>query len=113
MRLSAGKGAVTAEPPASDGVLLAEQVRMVALEVLPRASFIADLITQELLAKLPQMAPQHTPDQIDVLRVAVEQNVGGILAGLAFGIEADLLEPLVGVVALLRQTTEAGGDITT
>ncbi len=103
----------TAGEAAPEDAQVAEHVRKVALEVLPRAAIISDLVMQDILGTVPQVAPQHTPEQIEVLRVAVEQNVGGILAMMAFGIEADLIEPLVGVVTLLRQATEDGGDVTT
>jgi hypothetical protein len=92
---------------------VAECLRKTALEVLPMANGISDVVLQRILEKVPQLAPQHTPEEIEVLRVAVEQNVGGILAMLSFGIEADLIEPLVGTVALLKQAAEDGGDVTT
>lgn len=92
---------------------VAECLRKTALEVLPLANGISEVVLGRILEKVPALAPQHTPEEIEVLRVAVEQNVGGILAMLAFGIEADLIEPLVGTVALLRQTAAEGGDVTT
>ena len=96
-----------------DDEQVAECLRKTALEVLPLANGISDVVLQRILEKVPQLAPQHAPEEIEVLRVAVEQNVGGILAMLSFGIEADLIEPLVGTVALLKQTAEDGGDVTT
>lgn len=96
-----------------DDEQVAECLRKTALEVLPLANGISDVVLQRILEKVPELAPQHTPEEIEVLRVAVEQNVGGILAMLSFGIEADLIEPLVGTVALLKQTAEDGGDVTT
>lgn len=96
-----------------DDERVAECLRKTALEVLPLANGISDVVLQRILEKVPELAPQHTPEEIEVLRVAVEQNVGGILAMLSFGIEADLIEPLVGTVALLKQTAEDGGDVTT
>lgn len=96
-----------------DDEQVAECLRKTALEVLPSANGISDVVLQRILEKVPELAPQHTPEEIEVLRVAVEQNVGGILAMLSFGIEADLIEPLVGTVALLKQTAEDGGDVTT
>ncbi len=86
-------------------------MRKVALEVLPLATSLSDSVLQVILETEPRLAPQHTPEQIEVVRVAVEQNVGGILAMLAFGIEVDLIEPIVGTVALLRQIAD-GGDVT-
>lgn len=92
---------------------VADCLRKTALEVLPLANAISEVVLQRILEKVPELAPQHTPEEIEVLRVAVEQNVGGILAMLAFGIEADLIEPLVGTVALLKQAADDGGDVTT
>lgn len=91
---------------------VAEGLRKVALEVLPLATSMSDSVLQAILEKEPRLAPQHTPEQIEVIRVAVEQNVGGILAMLAFGIEVDLVEPIVGTVALLQQIADDGGDVT-
>lgn len=96
-----------------DDEQVAECLRKTALEVLPLANTISEVVLARILEKVPQLAPQHTPEEIEVLRAAVEQNVGGILAMLAFGIEAELIEPVVGTVALLKQAADDGGDVTT
>jgi hypothetical protein len=103
---------MTSAPPYDDEQV-ADCLRKTALEVLPLANGISEVVLQRILEKVPELAPQHTPEEIEVLRVAVEQNVGGILAMLSFGIEADLIEPLVGTVALLKQAAADGGDVTT
>jgi hypothetical protein len=102
---------VTDPVPVSDEQVAA-CLRKVAIEVLPQATALSDSVLLRILEKEPRLAPQHTSEQIEVVRVAVEQNVGGILAMFAFGIEADLIEPIIGTVALLRQTAEDGGDVT-
>ncbi|HUR74945.1 MAG TPA: hypothetical protein VMZ00_11770, partial [Sporichthya sp.] len=57
---------------------VAECVRKVAIEVLPQATALSELVLLRILEKEPRLAPQHTSEQIEVVRVAVEQNVGGI-----------------------------------
>jgi hypothetical protein len=102
-----------ASSPAFDDEQVADCLRKTALEVLPLVNGISEVVLQRILEKVPQLAPEHTPEEIEVLRAAVEQNVGGILAMLAFGIEAELIEPVVGTVALLKQAAADGGDVTT
>ncbi len=53
------------------------------------------------------------PAALLVLRESTEQNIGAILATLAFGVEAGAIEPPVGTLALLRQTVAGGGDVAT
>src|SRR5882757_6904713 len=90
----------------------AEAIQRCAHDLLPRSHGISADITAQVLAKLPGLVPDGSPEAVDAVRESTEQNVGAILSTLAFGVPATATEPVLGARKLLRRSTEGGGTIT-
>lgn len=87
-------------------------VRRLAHEMLPRAAEVAADVNQRVLAAVPALAPDNTAEQIAVILESSTQNIGAILATMAFGVSPDATTPPVSTVALFPQIDSGGGDIT-
>lgn len=97
----------------ADDDRIAVLVRQLANELLPRAGEIATIVTQAVTDAVPELAPHRSLTEIAVIRESTEQNIGAILATMAFGVAPDAVSPPVGTVALFPQIIAGGGDITT
>lgn len=90
----------------------AEAIQRCAHDLLPRSHGISADITAQVLAKLPGLVPDGSPEAVDAVRESTEQNVGAILSTLAFGVPATATEPPLGARKLMRHSVTGGGDIT-
>lgn len=90
-----------------------EDVQRLARELLPRTLEIADEVTRFVLETVPDVAPNGDAEGVVVVRESTEQNIGAILAMLAFGVVPGSIEPPLGTLKLLHQTVAGGGDVTT
>lgn len=89
-----------------------ELIQPLAYEMLLRSGEIATKVTEQVLVRLPQLAPHGEPEAVDALRESTDQNVGALLSTLAFGVPATSAEPPLGARKLMRQLLAAGADIT-
>ncbi|MEB3061940.1 PucR family transcriptional regulator [[Mycobacterium] zoologicum] len=90
----------------------AEAAQRLARETLLRSGQIAATITEQLLTKLPQLAPQNEPETVDALRESTDQNIGVLFSTLAFGVSPATAEPPPGARRLMRRLLASGADIT-
>jgi hypothetical protein len=96
--------------PADDPI--AVLVRHLAHDMLPQTAAFAADVNQKVLDAVPALAPHSSPEEIAVILESSEQNIGAILATMAFGVAADATAPPVTTVALFPQIEAGGGDIT-
>lgn len=92
---------------------IGELIRRLANELLPRVDEISATVTQHVLDQAPDLAPNRSAAEIAVIRESTDQNIGAIIATLAYGVAPESLTPPVGTVALFPQIVAGGGDITT
>ncbi|WP_354699106.1 hypothetical protein DSM112329_04813 [Paraconexibacter sp. AEG42_29] len=97
--------------PAADARATAETQRL-ALELLPHSDLVAAAVTERVLEVIPDLAPDAAADGVAVTRESTDQNIGAMLATLAFGVPPSAIEPPLGTQKLLRQAVAAGGDAT-
>lgn len=90
----------------------ADDTRRLAQALLPRSSELAAEITKHVMEAVPMIAPPGT-DAVAAVAESTEQNVGAVLAMLAFGVVPRAFELPPGTVAVILQTIAAGGDVTT
>jgi hypothetical protein len=95
-----------------DGAV-ADDVQRLAQELLPHSREIAADVTERVLELVPEVAPAGVADAVDVVRESTDQNVGAILAMLAFGVVPGAIEPPLGTLKVMRQTVGGGGDVAT
>jgi hypothetical protein len=89
----------------------ADEARRLALELLPHSEAVAGVVLDRVLEIVPELAPADGSNRI--ARESTDQNIGAMLATLAFAVPPAGMEPPVGTRRLLRQTVAAGGDATT
>lgn len=89
-----------------------EAVQRLAREALLRSGEIAARITDQLLLKVPQLAPHDQPEAVDALRESTDQNIGVLFSTLAFGVSPAAAEPPPGTRRLMCQLLASGADIT-
>jgi DNA-binding PucR family transcriptional regulator len=89
-----------------------EATQQLAHELLLSSGEIAARIAEQVLVKLPGLAPRGAQDALDAVRESTDQNIGAILSTLAFGIPATATEPPLGARKLMRSSVAAGADIT-
>jgi DNA-binding PucR family transcriptional regulator len=89
----------------------AAETRRLALELLPESVAVSQVVLARVLEVLPQLAGADGVD--DVARESTDQNIGAMLATLAFAVPPSGMEPPIGTRKLLRQTVAGGGDATT
>jgi hypothetical protein len=89
-----------------------DEVRRVARALLPRSEEIAASITEHVLRLVPELAPAASADAVAAVRQSTDQNIGAILATLAFGMPPSGADPPVGTRELLRRLVDGGGDVT-
>ncbi|HEY2222120.1 PucR family transcriptional regulator [Actinomycetospora sp.] len=94
------------------GVSAGEVIQQLAHELLLSSGEIAARISEQVLVRLPGLAPRGAQDAVDGVREATDQNIGAILSTLAFGIPATATEPPLGARKLMRASVAAGADIT-
>jgi hypothetical protein len=94
------------------GVAAGEVTQQLAHELLLSSGEIAARISEQVLLKLPGLAPRGAQDAVDGVREATDQNIGAILSTLAFGIPATATEPPLGARKLMHASVAAGADIT-
>jgi hypothetical protein len=93
--------------------LATEDVRRVAHACLQRSVEHAARVTARVLEVLPELAPQHAPDEADVVRRSTEQNLGAMFAALAFGVAPEQVPAPPDTHVLLDHIVARGGDVTT
>ena len=91
-----------------DGV--EQEVRRLARELLPRSSWVATQVTERVLQYVPELARTGQPDSVAVVQESTEQNIGAMLAMLAFDITPQSVEPPEGTRELLAALVAGGGD---
>jgi hypothetical protein len=89
-----------------------EITRRIAHDLLLRSGEISARISEQVLASLPQLAPEWATDAVDAVRESTDQNIGAILSTLAFGVPASATEPPLGARKLMRLSLAAGAEIT-
>ena len=95
-----------------DAALVDVEVRRVARDLLPRSEEIAGRITEHVLREVPELAPAATADAVGAVRESTDQNIGAMLATLAFGMPPTEVAAPAGTEDLLRRLVEGGGDVT-
>lgn len=98
--------------PDGPDVAVRLEVRRLARELLPHSDEIAGLVTEHVLQHVPGLARAGEPDSVAVVDQSTEQNIGAMLAMLAFEIAPGSLEPPTGTRELLAALVAAGGDVT-
>jgi hypothetical protein len=88
------------------------EVRRLARELLPRSEEIAARVTEHVLAEVPELAPAATADAVGAVRESTDQNIGAMLATLAFGMPPTEVTAPAGTHDLLRRLMAGGGDLT-
>lgn len=94
---------------ALDGELRSQQL---AQRLLPQSAAIAASVTEQLVVALPELFPPNYPESLQHVRESTEQNVGAVLAMLAFGVTPPAVEPPAGTLRALRRLAQAGVDVT-
>ncbi|MCW3039148.1 MAG: putative transcriptional regulator, PucR family [Solirubrobacterales bacterium] len=89
----------------------AAEVRRLALELLPDSVAVAQVVLQRVLEVVPELGAGDGTE--DVARESTDQNIGAMLATLAFAVPPSGMEPPIGTRKLLRQAVASGGDATT
>ncbi|HEY2220725.1 PucR family transcriptional regulator [Actinomycetospora sp.] len=89
-----------------------DEVRRLARDLLPRSEIIAGQITEHVLRVVPELAPAGTADAVAVVRHSTDQNIGAMLATLAFGVPSNRIEAPAGTQDLARRLIAGGGDVT-
>lgn len=91
-------------------VAVEHEVRRLARELLPRSSWVAAQVTDHVLQYVPELARTGQPDSVAVVQESTEQNIGAMLAMLAFDITPQSVEPPEGTRELLAAIVAGGGD---
>jgi hypothetical protein len=89
-----------------------DEVRRLARVLLPRSEVISQQITEHVLSLVPELAPAGAADAVQVVRHSTDQNIGAMLATLAFGVPAAQVEAPTGTQELVRRLIAGGGDVT-
>lgn len=89
-----------------------ELVQRFAHDLLLRSGEISAQISEQVLARLPRLAPNGAAEAVDAVRESTDQNIGAILSTLAFGVPATATEPPLGARKLMRHSLAAGAEIT-
>jgi hypothetical protein len=89
-----------------------DEVRRLARVLLPRSEVISQQITEHVLRLVPELAPAGAADAVQVVRHSTDQNIGAMLATLAFGVPAAQVEAPAGTQELVRRLIAGGGDVT-
>lgn len=89
-----------------------ETMRRCAHDMLPRAGEISAAISTQVLANVAGLTPNGSAHAVKAVCDSTDQNIGAILATLAFGVPADAAEPPAGTQDLLRHTIAEDGDVT-
>ncbi|HEV7628042.1 MAG TPA: hypothetical protein VGO89_16230, partial [Streptomyces sp.] len=94
-------------PP--DTVLASQRL---AQQLLPASASIAARVTEQLLVAIPELFPPSYPEALRDIQESTEQNVGALLAMMAFGVTPIAVEPPVGTLRALRRLAKAEVDLT-
>lgn len=90
-----------------------QETRRLAQALLPaQAQEFSAQITQRVLHCVPDLAPAGDIDSVAVVHESTRQNVGALLATMAFGITPNVAEPPAGTRELIDNLVAAGGDVT-
>ncbi|MGW5239217.1 PucR family transcriptional regulator [Monashia sp. NPDC004114] len=89
-----------------------EKMGAIARDLLPRTDQIADEVTEHLLREVPQLTPNSSGEEVELVQQSTRQNTGAFLATLGFGITASSMEPPHATVELLNAILRAGGSAT-
>lgn len=93
-------------------VTVGQEVRRLARQLLPRSDDVAGQVTEHVLQHVPGLARAGEPDSVAVVAESTEQNIGAMLAMLAFDITPRSVEPPEGTRDLLAALVAGGGDVT-
>ncbi|UTI62342.1 helix-turn-helix domain-containing protein [Paraconexibacter antarcticus] len=108
---SATRRAAPDTPGLAADARAAAETRRLALELLPDSVAVSQVVLARVLEVLPELAAAEGAD--DVARESTDQNIGAMLATLAFAVPPSGMEPPIGTRKLLRQAVAGGGDATT
>ncbi len=88
------------------------QIKRLALELIPQAEAIADLISARALQQEPRLADPDDPSTLESVAHSTRDNVGAILSMLAYGIPLDAIQPPSGAIELFERAAETDDGLT-
>ncbi|HEY2195147.1 MAG TPA: helix-turn-helix domain-containing protein [Actinomycetospora sp.] len=88
------------------------EVRRLARALLPQSEVIAGQVTEHVVRLVPELAPAGGEDAVAVVRHSTDQNIGAMLATMAFGVPSTTIDAPAGTQDLVRRMLAGGGDVT-
>jgi DNA-binding PucR family transcriptional regulator len=100
-----------ATPTTLDQNVVLETVQRLAHALLPDVQPFAELVTQGVLERVPELAPPGFENAADAIVESSAQMIGGLLSTLAYGFSPHTAEPPLRTRQVYDRLIDSGGDV--